>query len=91
MTNSQEERARDRAKYRTGLMWHVGVFVVINAFFWTLDLVVGQAGLQWAYWITLFWGVALAFHIVAYLIDGRQIEDRSADKYLKEQQEHGAK
>jgi len=91
MTNSQEERARDRAKYRTGLMWHVGVFVVINAFFWTLDLVVGQAGLQWAYWITLFWGVALAFHIVAYLIDGRQIEDRSADKYLKEHQEHGAK
>jgi hypothetical protein len=91
MTSTQEDRALARAKYLTGLMWHIGVFVVINAFLWTLDLVAGQSGIQWAFWITLFWGFGLAFHVVAYLIDGRQFEERAAERYLKEQQEHSAK
>jgi hypothetical protein len=53
--------ARKRATAYTALLWHVGVFVVINAFFWILDLSTGAEGLQWAYWITIFWGLALVF------------------------------
>jgi uncharacterized membrane protein YhaH (DUF805 family) len=71
MSITPEEQAR-RARYLTGLLWHLGTFLIINAFFWVLDLVVGQAGLQWAYWITLFWGLALAFHVLAWLVTGRR-------------------
>lgn len=80
-----ETRASDRAKYLSGLAWHVGVFVIVNAFFWTLDLALGQSGAQWSFWITAAWGLALAFHALAYLIDGRQLEQRKTQQYLDEE------
>ena len=78
-----ELRARERAKYLTGLLWHAGTFVIINAFFWLLDGL-GAGGINWSPWITLFWGLALAFHALAYWIDGRQIEDRKTREYTDE-------
>lgn len=81
-TPTAEQRARERAKYLSGLIWHAGAFVIINAFFWILDLTVGAAGVQWAFWITLFWGFALAFHALAYIVDGRQLEERKTREYL---------
>lgn len=69
-TSTHEERARKHAEAYSALMWHVGAFIVINAFFWVLDLVDGPAGLQWAHWITILWGVPLGFHLVAYLVGG---------------------
>ena len=76
-----EELADRRAKYLTGLLWHVGTFVIVNAGFWVLDLTIGRPGAQWAYWITGVWAFALAFHVLAYLIDGRQVEARAAARY----------
>jgi hypothetical protein len=84
-TERPEQLARARAKYLTDVLWHAGAFLIINAFFWILDLLVGQPGLQWAYWITLFWGFALAFHVLAYVIQGRQLEARMTQRYLDEQ------
>lgn len=78
-----EVQARKRAKYLTGLLWHAGVFVIINAFFWILDGL-GAGGINWSPWITLFWGFALAFHALAYWIDGRQVEDRKTRQYTDE-------
>jgi hypothetical protein len=83
---SREELAQRRARYLSGLVWHAGAFVIINAFFWGLDLLVGEPGIQWAIWITVFWGFALAFHALAYLVDGRQLERRRAQRYLDEEQ-----
>lgn len=77
-----EARARRRAAYLTGLLWHTGAFLIINAFFWLLDLGLGEGGLDWAFWITGVWGFALAFHALAYLIDGRGVEERKYDQYL---------
>ena len=57
--STPEERAHKRAKSYTGLLWHIGVFIVINGFFWILDLITGEDGIQWAYWITIFWGGCL--------------------------------
>lgn len=82
---TREEMARKRAKAYTALMWHIGVFVVINSFFWILDLVTGAGGLQWAYWITIFWGLALAFHVVAYAVGESGVEERKYQKTLGEQ------
>jgi hypothetical protein len=84
------ERAQQRATYLTGLMWHAGTFVIINAFFWILDLGLdpsGRRGLDWAFWITLVWGLALAFHALAYFVDGRRIEERKVQEYLSEERQ----
>jgi fatty acid desaturase len=78
-----EERARKRARYFTGLLWHAGAFLIINAFFWILDLTLGAGGLQWAFWITGVWGFALAFHVLAYSVEGRGIEERAYGRYLE--------
>lgn len=83
-TLTPEERAQKRAKYLSGLIWHTGVFVIINAFFWILDGI-GAGGVNWAIWITFFWGLALAFHALAYFVDGRQLEERKAQEYLEEE------
>lgn len=85
MSTTPEDRARQRAAYLTGVMWHVGAFVIINAFFWVLDLALGEPGLQWAFWITLFWGLGLAFHLLAFLIQGRDVEGRKTREYLEEE------
>lgn len=80
---SVREIAEYRAKYLTGLLWHVGAFLIINAFFWMIDLLVGQAGIQWAFWITAAWGFALLFHVLSWLIDGRDFERRRAEHYIE--------
>ncbi|MEG3616779.1 2TM domain-containing protein [Isoptericola haloaureus] len=85
METDRDELARRRAKYATGLLWHVGAFVIINVFFWVLDLALGPPGATWAFWVTGFWGLGLAFHLLAFLIDGRQVEDRLTRKYEQRQ------
>ncbi len=79
---SAEALARRRAHYLSGLLWHLGTFAIINVFFWLLDATTGAPGIQWAFWITLFWGFALAFHTVAWFIDGRDLERRKTRQYL---------
>ena len=81
-------RAQRRAKYLTGFLWHAGTFVIINAFFWLLDAI-GPGGLDWSIWITAAWGFALAFHGLAYLIDGRDLEGTKTRAYIDDMR-HGA-
>lgn len=83
MESSREASARRRAKYLADLIWHIGAFIIINALFWILDFV-GPGETTWAFWITAFWGVALAFHVLTYIIDGRNLEQRKARQYLQE-------
>ena len=80
------ERAVRRAKYLTGLMWHVGTYVIINAFFKLLDLL-GAGGINWSIWIVAFWGFALAFHALDYAVDGRNVEKTKAEQYTREEQQ----
>jgi hypothetical protein len=79
-TNTPEERARKRVDNFTGLMWHIASFVIVNAFLW---VIVPEA----AFWVTIPWGVGLAFHIAAYLLDERGGQDRRYQRYLAEEQE----
>lgn len=76
------ERARARAKALADLIWHVGAFVIINAFFWLMDLALGSDRITWAPWITAAWGFGLAFHVLAYLVQGRQLVARKTEQYL---------
>lgn len=85
----RERLARERAKALADLWWHVGAFAILNAFFWFLDLALGVGGLDWAFWITLFWGLGLAFHVLTYLIQGRQLVERKTAAYLEDEQAQG--
>ena len=76
-----ERQARRRARYLTGLLWHIGTFLIVNGFFWLMDLTLGAGGAQWAPWITAAWGFALLFHLLAWLIAGCDIEGRKAAEY----------
>lgn len=86
-----EDQARRRARYFVGLVWHVGAFLIINASFWILDLTLGRPGLQWAFWITGVWGFALAFHALAYYVDGRSIEERKYEQFMKGHEHHSGR
>jgi len=43
------------------LVWHVGAFLVVNAFVWIQDVALG-GGVDYAYWLTIPWGIGLAIH-----------------------------
>lgn len=78
----QVASARARAKSLVDLLWHIGAFVIVNGFLWLIDLTLGDPGADWAFWITALWGLGLAFHVLAYLIAGRQLVDRKTRQYL---------
>jgi len=79
-TPSAEARAARRAGAQTGMLWHVAVFLIVNAFLWFLDY--RQGGADWAYWVTLLWGIGLAFHVIWYVISERGVGkyERSLDQ-----------
>jgi len=86
-----EERAEARATEVTDLVWHAGTYVIINTFLWTLDIIGGD-GVNWAFWVTIGWGIALAFHALAYIVDGRDLQARKTEEFLDEERrrEHHA-
>lgn len=49
---------------RADLYIHATVFVLVNAFLWTQDILIG-GGLDYAYWVTIPWAVGLAAHAIA--------------------------
>jgi hypothetical protein len=82
--NTAEERARRRVKEYTDLMWHVATFVIVNGFLWGLDIYKGD-GVNWAFWVTIGWGVGLAFHAAAYFIGNSGPQSRRYQRVLAEE------
>lgn len=77
--NTPEERAARRVEDHNGLMWHLATYLIVNAFLW---LIVPQA----AFWVTLGWGIGVAFHLAYYFIGDDGPENRRYRKYLAEEQ-----
>jgi hypothetical protein len=82
--STPEERAQKRVKDFSDLMWHVAVYVIVNAFLWIMDFAQG-GGLEWAYWATIPWGIGLAFHAAAYFLDESGMRSKRYQKYLEEE------
>ena len=65
-----EERVERRLKDRSDLIYHIGAYVIVNAFIivvWALS----GAGYPWFIWCLVPWGFGLAIHIFVYLISAR--------------------
>jgi hypothetical protein len=50
---------------------HAGIFLVVNAFLWAQDIAIG-GGLDYAYWITIPWGIGLAAQVISQSRSGRE-------------------
>lgn len=58
---------------RADLLVHATAFLLVNAFVWIQDIAIGD-GLNYAYWVTIPWGVGLAVHAAAVLAQERRHE-----------------
>jgi hypothetical protein len=67
-------RTRLPATPRGDLLWHTGVFIVVNAFVWAQDFAI-STGLDYAYLITIPWGMGLAIHASRYFLGKRREEE----------------
>jgi len=61
MVIAGRSRTRVAPTPRGDLLWHVGVFVLVNAFVWAQDFALGS-GLDYAYLVTIPWLFGLAVH-----------------------------
>jgi len=80
-----EERAARRLKNINGFLWHGATYLIVNTFLWFVDVLNGS--LDFAYWVSISWGIGLAFHLAAILIGE---DDASSPRYrrLLEQERH---
>ncbi len=80
-----DPRARLRAKDRSALLWHTGFFIVVNAFLWIQDMLLG-GGVDYAYWTTIPWGFGLTLHALAYHFARRGLREPAGDQALVDEQ-----
>lgn len=69
---------------RADLLWHAGVFTLVNAFVWAQDLALGS-GLEYAYYMTIPWAIGLAIHAYNYFSGG--LEGDTAPEFDSAEQE----
>ncbi len=65
---------RPKSQPRSGkgdVLAHSAIFVVVNAFLWAQDIAIG-GGLDYAYWITIPWGIGLVVHARAQTTANRE-------------------
>ncbi len=84
-TQAALETAKERLKAIRDFMYHLMVFIFINGLLVILDVragVGGQAvfGLDWAYWVILFWGLGLVSHAIYAFFGDHWIEARIEEK-----------
>jgi hypothetical protein len=53
-----------RTSARTDFAVHATVFVLVNAIVWLQDIALG-GGVNYAWWLTIPWGIGLAYHAYA--------------------------
>ena len=68
------------------LLWHIGIFVIVNGFLWLQDALVSD-GIQYAYWATIPWTMGLLLHISAYFYGRREIGERVSSQQARPERE----
>jgi hypothetical protein len=69
--------AEEHVRRVRDFFYHLMVFVAVNALLVIVDLRSTQdnaiLGLDWAYWIILFWGIGLAGHAISVFFDNARV------------------
>lgn len=79
-----DKELRLMAKKRVEFRQHIIVYIIINAMLFFINIL-SSPGTYWFYWITLFWGVGVAFHYMdAYHGEGGKSEEREYQKLKAE-------
>lgn len=64
------ERARKRVEEIKGFYVHLGVYLIVNAALFTIDMITSP-GTLWFYWPLMGWGIGVAIHAFALVTEGR--------------------
>jgi hypothetical protein len=64
------KRVRVESSPLADVVLHAWIFAIVNAFVWVQDLALDD-GLDYAYWVTVPWGIGLAAHLVTSLRSAR--------------------
>ena len=72
------ERARKHVNDVRDFFYHLMVYVFISALLVVLDLRVdgggGVLGLDWAYWVIIFWGLGVAAHAISVFFGEQRVQ-----------------
>jgi hypothetical protein len=71
VTERRRPGVHSEVSERAALVTHIVVFVLVNGILWAQDILMG-GGLNYAYWVTIPWGIGLIAHITAYVVSVRQ-------------------
>ncbi len=90
---NEDERyhwAKKRVEDIRGFYTHLGVYIVINVLLLTINLVTSPNAL-WFYWVTIFWGVGIAFHAMGVFVwdrfFGREWEERKVREIMEREEQ----
>ena len=62
----------ERTKIRRDFVWHLGTYLIMMAFFAAIAAMAGT-GSTWVLWVAIPWGLAVAFHALATVVDGTRV------------------
>ena len=88
IAQSIRRKATRRVYARVGLMWHAGVFAMVNAAMYAIDERYTPT-VAWFVWPLAAWGVALALHAFATFSAAGMTEDMIQAQIQREKERRG--
>jgi hypothetical protein len=84
-SNERDPQTWEIAKRRVSFKNHLAVYLVINAFLWSIWLFYSNdKGGYWPIWTTGGWGIGLIFHFLgAYVFPRENSVEREYDKMMR--------
>lgn len=92
MTDPARKRAEQHVKLVRDFFYHLMTYVFVGALLVILDLSVDTGankvlGMDWAYWVILFWGLGVVGHGISVYFGNRRVE-KLADEYRRQELVH---
>lgn len=72
---TQRRAHAERSKVREGFVWHLGTYLIMMGFFAAIA-VMADTGFRWVLWVAIPWGLGIAFHALAFVIEGTRLVRR---------------
>ena len=77
------DRAKKKVEEIKGFYIHLGVYVIVNAALFTINMITSP-GTLWFYWPLLGWGIGVAIHAFTLLTEGRLLGPEWEEKKVHE-------